>query len=94
MQWYEKFKVGQEVRVVKKVNSWKLDGCTTKWNTAGDMDVTIGKTYKIKQINKRVGFQLWTARDVRYKCNYWYPLEAIQVPKGVQLLFDFMSQRR
>ena len=91
-EWYDKFKVGQEVRVVKKVASWKVGGQTTKWNIAGDMDITIGKIYKIKQIGKRVGFQLWTEKDVKYKCNYWYPVNALQVLVGRQLLFNFMTK--
>lgn len=90
MQWFEKFKVGQKVRVVKKVISWRVGNHTTKWNLVGDMDITIGKIYEIKQICKTIGFQLKTKKDVKYKCNYWYPVEALQGIAGTQLLFNFM----
>lgn len=91
MKWYEKFKVGQKVKVIRKVVSWEIDGCTRRWNTAGDMNITIGKVYEIKQIQNGVGFQLRTEKDVGYKCNYWYPIEALQGLAGTQLEFAFMS---
>ncbi len=53
------------------------------------MDITIGKVYKIKQIQKYSGFQLWTEKDVKYKCNYWYPVEVLVGVKGEQLTFAF-----
>lgn len=94
MEWYEKFKINQEVKVIRKVVSWRYSGCIINWNRAGDMDITIGKFYKIKQIRKRIGFQLWTEKDTKYNHNFWYPLEALQEPLlvGEQLLFNFMNE--
>jgi len=88
MKWYDKFKVGQEVRVVKKVLVWRFPnkgGCS--W--APDMDRSIGKTYQIIVIDKSVGYQLDTENEFGY--NYWYPIESFSKPKGVQLLFSFMD---
>jgi len=91
MQWYDKFKVGQEVKVVKKVTVWRFPNAgECSW--ARDMDSTIGKTYKIIVIDKSVGYQLDTEGELGY--NYWYPVESLVDIKGRQLLFDFMSQRR
>ncbi len=92
MKWYKKFKVGQRVRVVKKVDFWKVGGETTRWNSEGDMDRTIGKVYIIKGIRRHTGFQLQTREDVKHKCNYWYPVESLTYGGCAQLLFDFMSE--
>ena len=93
MEWYNKFKVGQRVRVVKKISSWRLPGnASTTW--VDDMDKTIGKTYKIKSIKREVGYELCTKKDTYYEHNYWYPMESlcgINI-KGEQLLFNFMIQ--
>jgi len=89
MKWYEKFKVGQEVRVTKKVAAWRFPndgGCS--W--ARDMDKTVGKTYKIIKINRSVGYLLDTYDNVGY--DYWYPAESLQLLVGVQLLFSFMER--
>ena len=55
MLWHEKFRINQEVKVVKRVSSWTvMNGRgTITWNRV--MDKTINKVYKIKQfIKKRV----------------------------------------
>lgn len=100
MKWYEKFKVGQEVKVVKKIASWTfVNGGGTSW-TSPEMDKTIGKTYKIKTVKKTVGYQLLTEKDFPYEhddmggeigFNYWYPVESLACVKGEQLLFNFMN---
>ena len=87
MNWYEKFKVGQKVRVVKKVNHW--DGAD--WVT--EMNQTMGKVYKIVQINKGVGYRLSTQIRVDFSrtlWDYYYPVESLACVKGEQLLFSFM----
>lgn len=90
MKWYHKFKVGQEVRVIKKISAWRAydGGYKIGWST--DMDKTIGKFYKIKSVDRFVGYELWTKGDTYYKYNYWYPMESLSYVKGRQLLFDFM----
>jgi len=88
VEWYNKFKVGQRVKVVKKVSSWRYGGgFRVGWNT--DMNKTIGKIYKIKSIDKNVGYELRTKKDTYHKHNYWYPVESL-VCIGEQLLFNFM----
>ena len=92
MEWYEKFKVGQKVRVVKKVLVWKLpDGGGTGWNPHY-MDKTIGNVYEIREIRKRTGYQLGTGEG-GLPMNYWYPVESLVLErvKGEQLLFSFMK---
>ena len=92
MQWYEKFKVGQQVKVVKKIVMWKFDdggrGCS--WTV--NMDETVGKVYEIIVIDKDVGYQLNTQLSDRYndyKYDYYYPVESL-AGVGGQLLFSFM----
>lgn len=46
MKWYDKFKVGQKVRVVKKIQEWDYDDMGASWNDGG-MDKTMSKVYKI-----------------------------------------------
>lgn len=98
MKWYEKFRVGQEVRVIKKVITWHFEnfighgmaGRGASW--VYDMDKTIGKVLEIVEIDKDVGYRLDTIKEFGY--NYWYPVEALQesVLVGEQLLFGFMNK--
>lgn len=83
MQWFEKFKVGQKVKVVKFIDCW--DGMS--W--VSGMNNTIGKVYKIKRVDFSSGYQLWT--DYELGDNYWYPEESLASLVGEQLLFDFME---
>ena len=95
MKWYEKFKVGQKVKVVRKVDVWSFnERGGASW--VSGMDNTIGKLYEIVQINKDVGYQLLTDETAGdtfyyYPMNYWYPLESLGHIKGEQLLFSFMG---
>lgn len=99
MKWYEQFKVGQEVKVIKKVLCWKLsDGGGCSWNEHF-MDETIGKVYKIIEIKKYVGYKLSTQINRnkfgdRHNMDFWYPVEALVLfkVKGQQLLFNFMDE--
>jgi hypothetical protein len=99
MEWFEKFKVGQEVRVVKKVPCWVLpDDGGTNWNNEY-MDKTIGSVYKIIRIDDFVGYLLFTQISVvseGYTClfDYWYPVESLESVnvKGQQLVFNFMKE--
>jgi len=89
MKWYEKFKVGQEVKVTKKVIVWRFPndgGCS--W--ARGMDETVGKIYKIVDIDVHIGYRLDTDSKVEY--DYWYPVESLQGMAGIQLLFNFMER--
>ena len=90
MEWHEKFKVGERVKVVKKVSRWKYGNSVT-WNLEGDMDSTVGKIYKIVQINRDIGYQLLTKYDTYHKQDYWYPVESLRTLVGQQLLFSFME---
>jgi len=90
MAWFDKFKVGQEVKVVRKIDSWRAyGGLGVSWNS--DMDKTIGKAYKIVYIDKHCGYQLQTEKDTYHEYNYWYPVESLAYVKGKQLLFNFMN---
>jgi len=91
MQWYEKFKVGQEVRVVKKVPSWEY-GIECGWNLTGVIDKTVGKVYEIIRINSNIGYLL--ATDKQTGQDFWYPVESLEEKnvKGRQLLFNFMYE--
>ena len=97
MKWYEKFKVGQEVRVVRKTAKWRFDnweGCGLSGRGAewtGDMDKTIGKVYEIIEINTDVGYKLATMKDTHYEYNYFYPIESLACIVGRQLEFAFMN---
>lgn len=87
MWWYEKFKVGQKVKVVKKVATWRYgSNYGISWNNFL-MDKTIGKVYKISEINKDVGYRLRTS--VIDGSDYYYPVESLAYVKGEQLVFDF-----
>jgi len=88
MQWYEKFSIGQEVRVVRKVDDWSY-GYGASW--VDGMNQTINKVYKIIQIRTNVGFQLNTGDNDKWIPDYWYPAEALADVKGQQLLFNFMD---
>lgn len=83
MQWYEKFKVGQKVNVVKRIDSWLGASWVKK------MDGTINKTYEILDIDEYIGYLLSTTNDVGR--TFWYSVESLAYVKGQQLLFDFME---
>ena len=88
MKWYEKFKVGQKVKVVKKVNHW--DGADWVEN----MNQTVGKIYKVAKIDKSAGYRLSTQIPVAFSATLWdycYPIESLSCVKGEQLLFNFMK---
>lgn len=91
MKWYEKFRVGQKVRVVKKVAAWKLPGGGTTWNSRF-MDRSVGRVYKIVEIHKGTGYRLETRKELNYA--FWYPVESLEEinVKGKQLLFNFMNE--
>jgi len=87
MKWYEKFKVGQKVKVVKKISFWRYYDRRTDW--VDDMNQTINKIYKIIEIDKYIGCKLHTQIFNKYsstKCDYWYPVEALQALIGQQLM--------
>ncbi len=95
MEWYNKFKVGQKVRVVRGVSNWVYSMEQTNWNNKY-MDRTIGQVYEIKEISRERGYKLHTQIPVDW-CdklyNYWYPAESLESPikVGEQLLFSFMD---
>lgn len=91
MKWYEKFRVGQRVRVVKKVMNWDYD-LPMSWNSEGIMDKTVGRVYKILTVDRVLGYALDTRNDVGGM--YWYPVESLEEEnvKGRQLLFNFMKE--
>lgn len=84
MEQHEKFKVGQDVRVVRKVKSWP----GASW--VSGMDKTINKIYKIKQTDGYIGCLLDTVNDAGR--SYWYSPESLACEVGKQLLFDFMKE--
>ncbi len=97
MEWYEKFRVGQEVKVVKCVQEWNY-GMLTYWNNKY-MDGTVGKIYTIQEIRKNTGFNLNTR--ISFERNgqnsfwdYFYPAESLESVKvkGQQLMFSFMKE--
>lgn len=93
MEWHKKFKVGQEVKVTKKIQSWDDGIFGTSWDDRY-MDKTIGRVYKIKKISPILGYQLLTENDFPLDSfNYWYPVESLEavITKGQQLTFDFME---
>ena len=85
MKWYEKFKVGQEVRVVRKIIKWM----GASW--VEEMDKTINRVYKIKDGDGDIGYLLDTTNDIRR--NYWYPSESLACVVGRQLEFSFMQEK-
>lgn len=90
------FKIGDKVRVCKKVEHWsfpKGGGCI--WSSEL-MDETIGKVYIIIDIDKAIGYQLDTNISPDYwmgdVIDCWYPVEAICLAKKLgQLEFPFMG---
>lgn len=86
MEWYEKFKINQKVKVIKKVLIWDYHH-SVRWNSR-EMDKTIGKVYEIVRISKRMGYRLDTMEDTGY--DFWYPAQSLVASKGQQLLFNFM----
>jgi len=98
MKWYKKFKVGQEVKVVRKINVWQFDNHRTGFlmgrgaSWATEMDMTIGKIFKIVNIDTDVGYRLETRKVNSIGYNYWYPVEALQALAGKQLEFGFMNE--
>ena len=59
MKWCEKFRVGQKVKVVKKITSWQFEnydsyrGRGADW--ADDRDKTIGKVVRVVRIDSDIG---------------------------------------
>jgi hypothetical protein len=100
MEWFNKFQVGEKVKVVKKVTSWQFDsyngdgltGRGASWSE--DMNKTIGKVFTIISIDTNIGYRLETDKSTQYKYNYWYPVESLEEKnvKGRQLLFKFMNE--
>lgn len=94
MKWSNKFKVGQEVKVVKKIASWDYAQGYGRTDWVDDMSQTINKIYKIIEINERIGYKLHTQLKTRSFSfpntlyDYWYPVESLQacVSVGQQLL--------
>ena len=96
MKWNEKFKVGQRVKVVKKIESWRFNNFSGGYGGGGadwvsGMDKTIGKVFKIINIDTDIGYRLGTKKFTYSPYNYWYPIESLQVSVGEQLLFNFME---
>jgi len=89
MNWYEKYKVGQKVKVVKKVESWGYPDYQYGATWACAMNETIGNVYEIVKIDKKIGIQLST--NFRLLTSYWYPVESLADAKvkGEQLYFDY-----
>ena len=83
MKRYEKFKVGQEVRVVRKIAVWQ----GASW--VSGMNKTMNKIYKIKDVDEYIGCLLDTANDAGR--SYWYSSESLACVVGQQLLFSFME---
>jgi len=94
MKWYEKFKVGQKVKVVRKIVEWTFpNGSGCSWFSE-DMDGTIGKLYKIIEVSKNIGYRLHIQipfNGVGESYDYWYPVESLAGIKGEQLTFAFMQ---
>lgn len=89
MKWYNKFNVGQKVRVIRKISYWSFpNGGRCSW--VNSMDTTIGRAYKIEQIRTDAGYLLNTHNEVI--SNYWYPMESLASVKGEQLMFNFMNK--
>lgn len=91
MKWFEKFKVGQKVKVIRKATHWIYGGTSVSWNSEA-MDKTIGKIYKIDFIDKSAGYRLSTGVELGF--DYYYPVESLASVKvkGKQLLFNFMKE--
>lgn len=91
MIWYEKYKVGMEVKVIKKVDSWNYGCGEIRWNK--HMDKTINRVYEVVDIDEDCGCKLFTRKYIGY--NFWYPLEYLAYfwPNGQQLVFDFMIEK-
>lgn len=95
MEWYNKFKVGQKVKVVKRVGNWNYESRQIGWNNKY-MDRTISQVYKIIEIKRETGYKLHTQILVDWGdklYDYWYPAESLESPVkiGEQLLFSFMD---
>lgn len=84
--WYDKFKVGQRVRVVKKVKRWDY-GIRTGWTD--NMDKTLNKIYEIIDIVPPCGYLLKTNIGA-WGDDYYYPVESLRSVAGEQLVFSFM----
>jgi len=94
MKWYEKFDIGQRVRVIKKVDFWHYDGLygggIVAWQR--EMDKTIGNIFEIVGIDIDVGYRLETKHTNDWNYNFCYPAESLQGLVGEQLLFNFMQE--
>ena len=95
MEWFDKFKVGQRVRVVRKISFWRFEDFNNGMkgrgaNWAYEMDGTIGKALEIVYIDTDIGYRLGTEKVTPSQYNYWYPVESLRAIVGEQLVFDFM----
>ncbi len=92
----DKFKIGQRVRVVKRVNGWSYYGKHTPWDDK--MDGLIGLEFTIIYISKVddfggcSGYRLNTQEKIEWDC--WCPEESLkaEIVVGEQLQFDFMEE--
>ena len=85
-----KFKVGDKVKVIKKVEDWKM--CS--WNNIY-MDGTIGRVYKIILVREDIGDYKLETKIEGKRCddyNFYYPQESLQ-SVNEQLLFKFMYEK-
>ena len=86
----KKFKVGQRVRVIKKVQSWNSSHGV--WCNC--MDWSLGKVYTVLEVTN-IDYLLDTAYDLNNYLvyNYFYPEESLEaeIEIGQQLLFPFME---
>lgn len=83
-----RFKVGDRVKVIKKVQYWKV--CS--WNDTY-MDKTIGRVYKIILVREDRGDYRLETKIEGKRCddyNFYYPQESLQ-RVNEQLLFSFMK---
>lgn len=95
------FKVGDRVKVIKRVGSWSYGGISTAWDST--MDKSIGKVYTIvdiaieEYIEACSGYRLNTAGTQDGRKDGWnafYPEESLEhYPKLGQLQFSFMKEK-
>ena len=92
----DKFKIGQRVKVIKRIYRWSYNNQETPWDDI--MDNTIGKVYPVIEIhdgstpNSCVGYRLDTSYDIDWAA--YYPEESLkaEIVVGEQLLFSFMEK--
>ena len=95
----KKFKVGQRVRIIKKVDSWTYYGIRTPWWAGlNDNNDGIGNVYTIIAIAGKGGIDFCSGYRLNtetFECdwNAFYPEESLEaeIEIGQQLLFSFME---